>query len=125
MCESCGWVPPGWPEEVCAPSRPEWQATAVELLFDCCPADLRASRLLRRQPTVLAAFAVRHLDAQLQASSQGRAELRVELNSLVGPHVVSEALDVWEAVHARLIRRRREVGLVAAGLRGEVFRPRL
>lgn len=119
------FAPPGWPEAVRPPGSPEWEASAASFLLDCCPADFRSYPVLRRHPRVLARFAIAYVDAHLAASRSGLGGLRTSLAGEVEPAVVEAAIDAWSEQGANLVRLRREVGLVADGLRGVVFRPRL
>jgi hypothetical protein len=81
--------------------------------------------VLRRHPIVLARFAIAYVEGHLEVHRRELSRLRVALDAEVSPPVVHAALDAWEAEGAKLARRRREVGLVADGLRGVTFRPRL
>jgi hypothetical protein len=119
------WVPPGWPGQVRPPGAEDWHLSAVGFLFDCCPPDYRSYSVLRRHPIVLARFAITHLDAQLEANTGDLARLRTALAGQVSEPVVGEALAAWSEQGAKLVRLRREAGLVADALRGVVFRPRL
>jgi len=51
--------------------------------------------------------------------------LRTALAAEVPPEAVSAAVDAWSSEAAKLVRLRRELGLVADALRGVRFRPRL
>lgn len=119
------YVPPGWPERVRPPGASDWEATATEFLLDCCPADYRRYRLLRRHPVVLAMFATVFVEAQVQASRDGLAGVRVGLADFVEPEVVADAVEVWSRQQAALARLRREVGLVDEALRGRRFVARI
>ena len=119
------YAPPGWPDDVRPPGAPEWEATAVAYLFDCCPADFRAYPVLRRHPLVLARFAAHFVAGQCRAAQEGLAEIRTSLQGRVGAPVVEAAADAWLEQEARLVRTRRAVGLVEDALRGQVFTPRL
>jgi|SRR3954451_15231190 hypothetical protein len=119
------YAPPGWPDHVRPPGAPDWEASAVAYLFDCCPADFRRYRVLHRHGTVLARFAVVFVEAQQEAAERGLAEIRTILRGRVDPHVVAEAVDAWSEQAARLIRTRRAVGLVEEALLGRVFVPRM
>jgi hypothetical protein len=118
-------VPPGWPDRVRPPGAPDWEVTATEFLLDCCPADYRRYRLLRRHPVVLARFAAVFVEAQERASREGLAGVRVSLAELVEPDVVGDAVEVWSRQQAELARLRREVGMVEEALRGRRFVPKL
>ncbi|MBK8459462.1 MAG: hypothetical protein IPL43_04035 [Micropruina sp.] len=115
------YVPPGWPLRVRPPGAPDWEATAIEFLLDCCPADYRAYQVLRRHPIVLARFAAQFVESQVQASKSGLAEVRVNLADVVPTEVVQSAVEAWAEQGARLVRLRREVALVEESLRGKVF----
>lgn len=121
--ESIGYVPPGWPDRVRPPGAPDWELTATEFLLDCCPADYRRYRLLRRHPVVLARFAAAFVEAQERASREGLAGVRMSLAGLVEPDVIGDAVDVWSQQQAFLVRLRREVGMVEEALRGRRFVP--
>lgn len=123
--QSSIYVPPGWPERVRPPGAPDWELTATEFLLDCCPADYRRYPLLRRHPVVLARFAAVFVDAQVQASREGLAGVRVSLTEQVPPEVVSDAVEVWSQQQAALARLHREVGLVEDALRGKNWVRRL
>lgn len=119
------YTPPGWPETVRPPGAPDWEATAVAFLLDCCPADFRAYAVLRRHPVVLARFAAQFVAGQADAAQEGLAGVRTSLSRFVGPEVIASATDAWLEQSARLARARRAVGLVEEALRGQVFVPRL
>lgn len=121
--ESIGYAPPGWPHRVRPPGAPDWELTATEFLLDCCPADYRRYRLLRRHPVVLARFAAAFVEAQERASREGLAGVRMSLAGLVEPDVIGDAVDVWSQQQAFLVRLRREVGMVEEALRGRRFVP--
>ncbi len=125
MNEVVGYSPPGWPGRVRPPGAPDWEQTATEFLLDCCPADYRGYRLLRRHPVVLARFAAVFTEAQERACREGLAGVRVSLADVVEPQVVAGAVDVWSQQQAVLTRLHREVDLVEAALRGRRFVPRL
>ncbi|MDO5499997.1 MAG: hypothetical protein Q4F67_09990 [Propionibacteriaceae bacterium] len=119
------YVPPGWPETVRPPGAPDWEATAVTWLLDCCPADYRAYPVLRRHPVVLARFAAQFVESQYRASQAGLAGVRDSLGDQVAPHVVEAAVEAWQDQTAHLVRVRRAVALVEEALRGKVFIRRL
>lgn len=119
------YTPPGWPEAVRAPGAPDWEATAVAFLLDCCPADFRAYLVLRRHPVVLARFAVQFVGSQCEATQNGLADVRTSLSRYVPPEVVAAATEAWLEQSARLVRVRRAVALVEEALRGKVFVRRL
>lgn len=119
------YTPPGWPETVRPPGAEDWEATAIAFLLDCCPADFRAYAVLRRHPLVLARFAAQFVAGQADAAREGLEEVRTSLARDVAPEVVTSAADAWLEQSARLVRRRRAVGLVADALRGQVFVRRL
>ena len=120
-----GFAPPGWPDRVRPPGSAEWEESAAAFLFDCCPADYRAHPGLRRHPVVLGMFAVEFVDSQARASVEGLARVRTGLADYVRPEVAQEAVEAWTTEGARLVRLRREVGMVVAALRGRVFTPKL
>lgn len=119
------YVPPGWPEQVRPPGAPDWEATAVAYLLDCCPADYRGYPLLRRHPVVLAGLAADVVEAQLRATRHSLSELRARLHGHVEPEVVQSATEVCLEQEAALVRTRRAVALVEESLRGKVFLQRL
>lgn len=119
------YVPPGWPEAVRPPGAPDWEATAVAWLLDCCPADFRGYPVLRRHPVVLAGFAAQFVESQYRASQAGLAGVRDSLGDQVPPHVVESAAEAWQEQTAHVIRVRRAVALVEEALRGKVFIRRL
>ncbi|MCC6498125.1 MAG: hypothetical protein IT193_17880 [Propionibacteriaceae bacterium] len=115
------YTPPGWPSRVLPPGTPDWESTAAAFLLDCCPADYRAYPVLRRHPVVLARFAAEFVQSQVGASADGLAGVRTSLADLVPPEVIQSAAEAWAEQGARLVRLRREVGLVEEALRGKVF----
>lgn len=121
--EPNGFAQPGWPERVRPPGAPDWELTAVEFLLDCCPADYRRYRLLRRHPVVLARFTAVFVEAHERASRDRLAEVRVDLTGHVEPEVIAGAVEVWSQQLAQLARMRREVGMVEDALRGRRFVP--
>jgi hypothetical protein len=119
------YVPPGWPEQVRPPGAPDWEATAIAFLLDCCPADFRAYPVLRRHPVVLARFAVQFVAGQYDATQDGLAGVRTSLAGYVEPEVIASATEAWLEQSGRLVRARRAVTLVEEALRGRVFVRRL
>lgn len=119
------YVPAGWPDSVRPPGAPDWEATAVAWLLDCCPADFRAYPVLRRHPVVLAGFAAQFVESHYRASQAGLAGVRASLDEQVPPHVIDSAADAWHEQTAHLVRIRRAVALVEEALRGKVFIRRL
>ena len=115
------YTPPGWPARVRPPNTPDWEATAAAFLLDCCPSDYRAYPVLRRHPVVLARFAAEFVESQVRASADGLAGVRTSLADHVPPEVVQSAAESWAEQGARLVRLRREVGMVEEALRGKVF----
>ncbi|MGB7964231.1 MAG: hypothetical protein WCF12_14905 [Propionicimonas sp.] len=115
------YVPPGWPDQVRPPGSPDWEATAVAFLLDCCPADYRSYPVLRRHPVVLARFAGEYVASQVQANANGLSQVRVDLADHVDVEVIQAAADAWAEQGASLARTRREVALVEEALRGRVF----
>lgn len=119
------YVPPGWPEGVRPPRSEDWEDTAAAFLLDCCPAEYRGYRVLRRHPVVLARFAALHVEAQVRACREGIGGVRASLGSYLSPEVLESALAAWHEQAELLRRRRREVALVEQALRGQVFVPKL
>ncbi len=74
---------------------------------------------------VLARFAVLHVEASQAACRRGLSEARAELRDVAGLEVVEAAVQAWQSEDARLLRVRREVGLVEEALRGRRFVARL
>jgi hypothetical protein len=119
------YTPPGWPERVRPPGAPDWEATAIAFLLDCCPADFRAYPVLRNHPVVLARFATQFVDGQYHSAQEGLAGVRISLQDYVTPDVVEAAAQAWLEQSAQLVRMRRAVALVEEALRGRVFVRRL
>lgn len=119
--ETTIYVPPGWPESVRPPGAPDWEATAVAYLLDCCPADYRGYPVLRRHPVVLARFAAQFVEGQYRSSKAGLAGVRTALADQVPPQVIESATDAWHEQAAHLVRVRRAVALIEEALRGKVF----
>ena len=119
------YTPPGWPDGVRPPGAPDWDASAVGFLFDCCPADFRGYPVLRRHPLVLALFAAHFVAGQCRAAQEGLAGVRTSLQGTVSAEVVESAVQAWLEQAARLTRTKRAVGLVEDALRGQVFVRRL
>lgn len=97
----------------------------MEFLLDCCPSGFRNHPMLRKQPLVLARFAAWQLDGAARAGELDLRSLRTVLATQVPPEVVGQAAEVWQEVGAQLLRRRREVRLVADALTGARFVARL
>jgi hypothetical protein len=119
------YTPPGWPEQVRPPGAPDWEATAIAFLLDCCPADFRAYPVLRNHPVVLARFATQFVDGQYHSAQEGLAGVRISLQDYVTPDVLEAAAQAWLEQSAQLVRVRRAVALVEEALRGKVFVRRL
>ena len=118
-------VPPGWPPEVLPPQAPDWERSAVAWLYDLCPPDYRAHEVLRRYPVLLARFAAGHVASAVEAARDGIRTARAELRGVVPPEAVEAAIAAYEREGRRLVTTARQVGLVAAALRGERHVPRL
>src|SRR3990170_2834380 len=118
-------APPGWPAEVRPPDAPDWERTAANWLLDLCPPDYRRYAGLRRHVVVLARFAVLHVEANQAACRRGLSEARAELRDVADLDVVEAAVLAWQSEDARLLKVRREVGLVEEALRGRRFVARL
>jgi hypothetical protein len=115
------YVPPGWPARVRPPGAPDWEASAVAYLLDCCPPDFRAYRVLRNHPVVLARFAARFVEGQHRSTQEGLAEIRTSLKDEVSSEVIEAAAQAWLTEDARLARARRSVQLIEHALRGQAF----
>lgn len=107
------------------PEAPAWERTAEAWLLDISPPEYRTYPALRRHLTVLARFALLHVEAMQAAARRGLSEARAELRELEPPDVVEEAVQTWLREDARLAGLRREVGLVEDALRGVRYRARL
>ncbi len=118
-------APAGWPSQVRPPDAPDWERTAVNWLFDICPPEYRSHQALRRHVVVLARFAVLHVEASQVACRRGVSEARGELKDVADLDVIEAAVQAWHSEDARLLRLRREVGLVEEALRGRRFVARL
>ncbi len=117
--------PPGWPKQVPSPETPEWQQRATSWLLDQSAAEYRSYPLLRKYPVVLVWLVEQNLEAELQAARRAYATARAELGDALSAQVIAEVLTTLETDGARLLAAKREVGLVAAALRGEAYVPRL
>lgn len=115
------YTPAGWPDAVLPPSEPDWENSATNFLFDCCPADFRGYGVLRRHPVVLARFAAAFVESQLRVCSEGVGATRAALADVVNHEVVEESMQAWMEQQAILRRRRREIALIEETLRGKVF----
>lgn len=118
-------APPGWPGRVRPPDAPDWERTAVDWLLDLCPPDYRCYAGLRHHAVVLARFAVLHVEAEQAAVRRGLSEVRTSLRDVESPDVIERAIQTFQLQEARLLRVRREAGLVEEALRGRRFRLRL
>ena len=118
-------APPGWPDAVRPPGAPDWERTAADWLLDVCPPEYRGYAVLRRHLVVLAWFAVRHVDGGRVAIERGLSEARGDLHGLLGPETVDAVVEALQREEARLLRLRREVGLVEQAVRGKRFVARL
>lgn len=107
------------------PDTPDWEATAVAWLLDLCPADYRRFPGLRRHVVVLARFAVLHVEAQQLATRRGLSDIRGDLRDVASEAVVRAAVQTFQLEDARLVRVRREVGLVEDALRGRRYREQM
>jgi len=122
---SLSYAPPGWPIEVRPPGVPDWEISASAWLLDLCPPEYRGYPVLRKHVLVLARFAAVHVEACQESVRRGIGQVRDELKGYVPAEVLSATLLAWQREEARLISRRREVGLVEDALRGRTFVPRL
>lgn len=125
MYELGSYVPPGWPARVPPAGVDNWERAGVQFLLECCPPVLIEAGLPQRYPVVLAHLALGFLDGQLATSADLLTGLRASLAGQVQPEVVAASVDSVQLMQARLTRIRREAGLVAGAMRGEVYRPRL
>lgn len=118
-------APPGWPDGVLPPGVPDWERTAANWLLDQCPPDFRGYPALRRHLIVLAWFAVKYLDGSRVAIDSALSEARGVLGELADPETVDAAVETLLRESARLVRVRREAGLVEEAVRGRRFVARL
>ncbi len=118
-------APTGWPRLVRPPDAPDWERTAVNWLFDISPPEYRDHAALRRHVVILVRFAVLNVEAQLAAVRRGLSEARGDLGQVADLSVVDAAVTTFQSEEARLVRLRREVGLVEEALRGRRFRARM
>lgn len=118
-------APPGWPDGVRPPGAPEWERSAVNWLLDISPPEYRGYPPLRRHPTLLARFAVLHVEASQAAVRRGLSEGRGVLRDVAGETEVAAAVAIWEREAARLLGVRRAVGLVEEALRGRRYVARM
>ena len=109
-------APPGWPKEVPPPQADGWQDKAVGWLLDHGPAEYRGYPVVRRHPGLLVWLTGHQVDAQLEAARTAYARVRRDLEPVLGPEVVAQALVVLEEEGARLLALRRSVRLVAEAL---------
>jgi hypothetical protein len=119
------YIPPGWPTGVHPPGSDEFQATAVDWLFDVVPPDYRLHGVLRRHPVALAAMARHHTAACVEGARQGYRTARTELAEVLPPHAVDAVLTAYRTEGRRLAATARAVVLVERAMHGEVFSPRL
>ncbi|MFM9134648.1 MAG: hypothetical protein ACKOT0_04310 [bacterium] len=117
--------PPGWPARLPEPEDPEFPAAALAWLLDQGPGEWRALPGLRDSPEALAFRARCEVRGRLEAARTTYAGLRRELGEELAPAEMDAALAAVEAEGAGLLALEREVGLVAAALRGRRWRPRL
>lgn len=120
-----GVAPTGWPRLVRPPDAPDWERTAVDWLFDQCPAHYRDHVPLRKHVVVLARFAVLFVEAQQAAVRRGLSEARGELGQVAELGVVDAGVSAFQAEEARLLRLHREATLVEEALRGRRFVARM
>lgn len=119
------YVPPGWPGVVRPPGSEGWRASAESFLLDCCPAEYRGYKVLRRHPVVLARLAREFVASQLVATRTGLTGLRASLAGVVDAGTADQAADVLQQEEARLVRVARGVDLVEQALRDVRFTPKL
>ena len=119
-------VPPGWPRTVPPPGTPGFVDRAVGWLLDVCPPEYREHQVLLRHPPVLAWLAVRHVQAQAQATTTALAQGRAELASRGSDQrTVEEVLEVLHSEGTRLRAAARACELLAGALQGARWVPRL
>ncbi|MHB2023986.1 MAG: hypothetical protein ACYCO3_11750 [Mycobacteriales bacterium] len=106
-----------WPAELRPPGSTGWQSSAVEFLFDCCPADYRSYELLRRHPVVLAYLARAQTAAAEQATVRALAGARSALADVVAPEVLEAAIGVCELEVRRLAELATAVAAIGAAFR--------
>ena len=115
--------PAGWPVEVVDPDDPALEQSALRWLWDCGSVERTPTSVWARHPRALAFRAACDLDGRIQGARAAYAQARVALaESGVD---LAEVLAALEGEAARLLRLRREVGLVAEALDGRRWRERL
>jgi hypothetical protein len=117
--------PPGWPRHLAPPGTPGWERGAARWLYEFCPPEYRAHRVLARHPRLLARLATHHADAAVRAARRGYATARTELDGRMPPEAVDELLTRYAAEGPRLVAQARSVRLVSEALAGTRWRPRL
>ncbi len=94
-------------------------------LLDQGPPELRGYPVLRAQPVILVRFLALYVEASQAAVRRGLSEARAVLRDVADPDAIDAAVLAWQREEARLLRVRREVGLVEDALRGRRFVARL
>jgi hypothetical protein len=119
------YLPPGWPAGVHPPGSEGFERTAIAWLLDVVPADYRLYGVLRRHPIALAVMAAHQVAACVEGARQGYRTARSELGEVLPQHGIDAVLAAYRCEGRRLVATAQAVDLVARGLRGETFRPRI
>jgi hypothetical protein len=123
-----GAVPTGWPPAIPPPGADGWERRAIGWLYDLCPPDHRAYRVLSHWPVLLARVARENVEAAAQACRRGAATARADLRELavqIPPEGVDALLAMYEREALRLDKAARGVELVERALAGQHFIPKL
>jgi hypothetical protein len=119
-----GVIPAGWPAEIPPPGADGWERRAIGWLYDLCPPDHRAYRVLSQWPVLLARVAREHVEAGAEACRRGAATARADLRAMnvdFPPEGVDALLDMYEREGLRLDTAARGVALVERALAGHQF----
>lgn len=119
-----GVIPPGWPPELPPPGAADWERRAIAWLYDLCPPDHRAYRVLQRWPVLLARVARENVASAAEACRRGAATARADLRDFtipIPPEGVDALLAMYEREALRLDTAARGVALVERALTGKQF----
>lgn len=119
-----GVIPAGWPAELPPPGADGWERRAIGWLYDLCPPDHRAYRVLSHWPVLLARVARENVSAAAEACRRGAATARADLRNLtvdIPPEGVDALLAMYEREALRLDTAARGVALVERALAGQQF----